>query len=174
LNKLTIPNVKFGEQDKLSSIQMGNRATIMKIVSRFLLVLMLLFAAPANIVADSDTDILIIVNKVVPVNSLSIDDVRDLFLKKKVRWKAGVKAVPINIRGKEKLRNQFRSRVLGMTLGDENDYWQKMKIQSGMSAPTEIGNTLKAVYKLKGAVSYIYRSQYKKDVAKIVLTIPAS
>jgi hypothetical protein len=60
-----------------------------------------------------------------------------------------------------------------MSVSEERSYWQNSKIKRGVSEPRAFGNVLKAVFKLRGAVSYVYRSQYKAGAAKIVLVIPA-
>ena len=122
--------------------------------------------------AESPDDILIIVNRKLGIDSTTLDEIKNLFLTKRQRWRNGDKAVPINAPRNSVLREDFVKTVLSMTEEEEQIYWYKHKISKGGSAPVEFSNSLKAVFKLKSAVSYIYRAQYKENVAKIILVIP--
>ena len=134
--------------------------------------LVAVFSRPVSAEAGDPNDILIIVNASLKERSISESDLRDIFLKKRTAWKSGVKAVPIHSRNAE-LRGDFLGRLLNMSASEEARYWQEQQIRSGGSAPTAFGNTLEAVYRLKGAVSYVYRSDYREGVVKVVLTLPA-
>jgi hypothetical protein len=88
-------------------------------------------------------------------------------------WSSGAKVVPLNVTNGSGLRDDFRARVLGMTSAQEQSYWQERKIKAGESTPSEFGDTLRAVFKLRGAIGYVYRSQFKEGTAKVLLVIPA-
>jgi hypothetical protein len=60
-----------------------------------------------------------------------------------------------------------------MTLKQEESYWNDARIRKGVSMPAEFSAIQKAVFKIKGAIGYLYRSDYKKGVTKIVLVIPS-
>ena len=120
--------------------------------------------------AGDPTDILVVANKSVPVDSVSLTLVRDLFLKVRKEWGKGVKALPINAKD-EQLRNDFRKRVLDMDTTAEQRYFENLKIKYGQSEPPVLSNTLKAVFKLKGAVSYVYRKDFKEGVTKILFVV---
>lgn len=132
----------------------------------------LLTVAPGPTAADSPQDILVVVNNSLPLDQVSVDDLRDLFLKRRLNWQQGGKAVPIHAPEGSSLRKHFVKRLMGMSVADELTYWQERKIKAGVTPPAEFGNTLKAVFKLKGAVSYVYRSEYKDGVAKVLLVLP--
>lgn len=136
-------------------------------------VLSLLLAAPFSVSAENPQDILIIVNKSSSVKSASVDELRDVFLKKRSSWSGGDKVIPVHASEGSTLREDFRRRVLNMSSGDEKNYWQEKKIKSGDSKPAEFGDTQRAVFKLRGAVSYVYRSQFKEGSANVVLVVPA-
>ena len=59
-----------------------------------------------------------------------------------------------------------------MTPAEEQSYWQEQKIRKGLTPPAEFASTLKAVFSVKGAVSYVFRKQFKEGVAKVLLIIP--
>ncbi len=123
--------------------------------------------------AESPRDILVVVNRASTVDSVTIDELRDVFLKKRASWRSGGKTTPVNASEGSSLREDFRKRVLNMSSSAEKSYWQKRKIKAGESRPAEFENTLRAVFKLRGAVSYVYRSQFKEGTARVVLVLPA-
>jgi hypothetical protein len=129
--------------------------------------------APRTSAADSPDDIIVFVNNSVPVDQLNIDDVKNLFLKRKLRWGTGGKVIPINAKSGTGLRSDFLKRACNMTLKQEESYWNDARIRKGVSMPAEFSAIQKAVFKIKGAIGYLYRSDYKKGVTKIVLVIPS-
>ena len=77
----------------------------------------------------------------------------------------------INAPTESRLREIFRSKVLGMDWSREQSYWQDEGIRQGLSEPPEFSNTLKAVFKIKSALSYVFRKDFKEGSAKVLLVI---
>ena len=117
-------------------------------------------------------DILVVVNVGVEAHALSVDVVRDFFLKNKTYWSATNKALALHSTDKA-LRNDFRDKVLQMSAAEEERYWIAEQVRGKKQEPVAFPNTLKAVFKLKGAVSYVYRKDFVGGVAKVVLVVPA-
>ena len=130
-----------------------------------------LWLSTVPISAESPEDILVIANKSLTAKSISESEIRDVFLKKKESWHTGLPAIPVHAKNAT-LRNDFCQRLLKMNRSEETRYWQQYQIKTGKSQPGSFGNTLKAVYSLKGAVSYIYRSQYREGAANVLLVLP--
>ncbi len=122
--------------------------------------------------AESPDDILVIANKSVPQSKITAAELKLIFLKKKAVWAAGKNAVPVNAPAGSKLREEFRSRVLSMSASQAQRYWVEFKIRKGGSEPPTFSNMLKAIFKLKGSVGYIYRSQYREGVVKVLMVLP--
>ncbi len=139
-----------------------------------LLVVVSLMLPGSPAVAENPNDILIVANQGVSVDSVSIKDLKAIFLKRRANWKNGGKVIPIHAKEGTEIRNAFVERVLGMDSVKERAYWQEVMVKSGTRKPPEFSNTLKAVFKLRGGVSYIYRSQYRDGVSKILLVISPS
>ena len=136
--------------------------------------LLILFSLPISSPrAESQDDILIVANRSLKIDTISKEELKAIFLKKRSLWSTGEKAIPIHSKN-VKLREQFLLNVLNLNIDSEETYWQNEKIRSGDTPPPVIHNTLKAVFKLRGSVSYVYRSQYIENVAKILLVIPRS
>ena len=125
-------------------------------------------------VAESPNDILVVVNTSSSVSATTLDELRNVFLKKKTAWRAGSAVTPVNASEGSPLRERFRKVVLGMTSTEEKEYWKNTKIQGGSTEPPAYNDTMKATFKLRSCVSYIFRSQYKEGLVKIVLVIPAN
>lgn len=122
--------------------------------------------------AESPDDILVIANKGVAADALSVDEIKSLFTRSRGTWKNGGKVIPVHAKEGSDLRKAFRSRVLRMSLEEEQSFWQDQKIRKGLTPPAEFGNPLKAVFSLSGSVSYVFRRDYRDGVAKILLVLP--
>jgi ABC-type phosphate transport system substrate-binding protein len=123
--------------------------------------------------AESPNDIMIVVNKKVPVDTLTIKELKNFFLKKQFFWsRAGSDVRPINAKAGSDLRRLFLRRTFDWTETEEVEYWRTSKIQHGISKPVESSHTLKAVFSVEGSISYVFRSDYHKDVCKVVLILP--
>lgn len=120
--------------------------------------------------AESPNDLLVIANKSVTVSSASTAELRTVFLKKR-RNLSGVNVLPINCSSTDSARKVFRQKVLGMNEAQEAKYWEDEKIKSGKTKPPEIGAILKAVYKLKNSVGYVFRKDYKPGLVKVLATL---
>jgi hypothetical protein len=124
--------------------------------------------------AESPKDILVIVNRKIPVKSLTTDDIKFIFLRKQLFWpRGGGSVVPIHARSGTELKIEFLKRGLDLTEKDEEAYWRTKQIQTGLTPPAEFTNTLKAIFKLSRAVGYVFRSDYKEGVTTVVLILPA-
>ena len=133
-----------------------------------------LFALPSQASADDPNDIIVIANSSVKANSITKDELRDIFLKKRTSWSNSGNVKPINASDGSPLRARFCEAVLQMTPEEEKRYFQEEKIKNGVTEPNSFSNTQKAVFKLRGSISYVFRSEFKEGVAKKLLVIPAS
>ena len=143
-----------------------------KIKIPFLLVLTVLTLS-SGVTANSADDILIVAHKSVSTNSITTDELKNIFLKKKGSWEGGQKAVPIHAKSDSALRRAFDQKVLKMTVNEEQSFWADEKIRRGKKPPSEFSNTLRAIFSIRGSVSYVYRNRYKQGVGKVLLVIPA-
>ncbi len=131
----------------------------------------LLLSSPVAL-AEDPRDILVVANQGTPGDSITLATLRNLFLKIRVQWEDGTKVTAINDKADTVLRAAFQARVLEMTGAQEESYWQEQRIKSNLTPPPEMPNRLKAVFKVKGAVSYVYRGEFKAGAAKVLLVLP--
>ena len=122
---------------------------------------------------DNPNDILVVVNKSVKTDTLSKGELRDIFLKRRKIWQLGQKVVPVNAKAGLPIRKAFRQAILNMSKREEDAYWQKQTIMTAEGEPVRFGHRLKAVFKLRGSVSYVYRYEYREGVVKVLMVIPA-
>lgn len=122
--------------------------------------------------AESPNDIVVFVNKAAPVAEMSVDELKQIFLKKKTTWRNGDSIVCINAQDTDSSRELFRQKVLEMSKSEELEYWEKEKMRKQLSMPAEMSNLAKAVFKIKNAVAYAYRKDVPQDVVKVILVIP--
>ena len=114
---------------------------------------------------------MIIVNKSVAQDSLSVGELKQIFLKKKGNWGGGARIVCINAPENTKLRDSFRSKVLGMSKDEEAQYWQNERIKGKLSPPPTFRNAVKAIFKLRASISYVYRKDLPGKAVKVVAVI---
>jgi ABC-type phosphate transport system substrate-binding protein len=120
-----------------------------------LVLLSALTSVPLN--AESPGDIVVFVNNDRSTDSISKDELKQMFLKKKTGWPGGGdRIIPINAPENSPLGERFRQTVLAMTDREESSYWRDQQIRQQLSPPVEMSNTPKAVFKLKNAVSYTF------------------
>lgn len=123
--------------------------------------------------AEQPDDILIVANVNVPQEELSEIEVRSIFLGQRQTWSSGQRIVAVNAKAGTELRRQFQDHIIDMSPRKEASYWEDQKIRHGFAPPVQFSNPLKAVFSLKGAISYIHRKDFKEGVAKVLLVVPS-
>ena len=109
--------------------------------------------------------VLVIANRAFPASGLDLSDVRRIFEKRLTRLK-GQKIAPLHARVKSSLRRDFSRQVLGRPVADDLAFWQAEQVRSGLRPPAELGDTVRAVFSVKTAVSYCYESQFHPELVK--------
>jgi hypothetical protein len=120
--------------------------------------------------AADDDPVLIIANNSLPISSISLVEVKRVF-RKEATTVNGVRVVPINASRNNPLRSAFVQKAFGATVQEDISNWEKLKVMSGLQPPTEMDNTLKAVFSVKNGISYCFKSEYRPGTAKILLTL---
>ena len=141
-------------------------------ISTILLFLLLGLSVPEASVAESPNDIMIIANKGIDTNQITIEELKQIFLGKKSSWKGGDRIVCLNQYASHPIRDAFREKVLNMSAKDEETYWENQKVRKQITPPPELGSIPKAVFKLKNSLSYAYRKDVPANVVKVLLVIP--
>lgn len=110
----------------------------------------------------------IIVSKKVSLSSISVEQIRDIYLQK--RHSIGEqKIIPLNLVGQEPSRMAFETTVIGMGRDRLNAYWVKQHFQGNTPPITQPSHeSIKAfVQNVEGAIGYIPSSMVDSSVKVI-------
>jgi ABC-type phosphate transport system substrate-binding protein len=102
------------------------------------------------------SDYVVVVNKKNTLSTLSKQQLKNIFLKKK-HFIADQKLIPVNISANEPLRIEFEKSILGMDRQRLNSFWTKQHFH-GVSPPSTQSSThaLKLfVQNVEGAIGYL-------------------
>jgi ABC-type phosphate transport system substrate-binding protein len=122
-----------------------------------LLSLALVLMLQASIGAFAE-ELTFIVNAKNPVETLTVADLRDFYLKKKRTWPDGTSVRFIDRAAGMPVRKLFLDKVLKQTAEEVELYWIGQKLYSGESSPLQERNdrmTIQFVSAFKGAVGYV-------------------
>lgn len=110
-------------------------------------------------------NLVFIVNKNTPIEHLSADDIKSIYLKKRTFW-SNVKLTPLNLPPKNRLREQLEKRILKMDREHLQRYWMR-EHYLGHRLPFQVktaNSMIVFVKKVKGAVGYVPEEMADKSV----------
>lgn len=109
--------------------------------------------------ALSAKDVLaVIVHNKSPVQSLSLSQLRSIFMGKRKTWENGGTIVAVNLLPKHPVRVLFDEAVLDMNPDEVGRYWVAQKIRAKGRPPQSVGAPIilrKIVAALPGAIGYV-------------------
>jgi len=114
----------------------------------------------------------LITNKDNPIKSLSRDEIKRIYLKKRRFWDE-TKLTALNLPPQSSLRQSFEKDILGMSAKELENYWMRQHYK-GQRPPYRLNSpksVLMFVKKLKGAIGYIPQSLLDKEVRVIYRSI---
>jgi hypothetical protein len=123
------------------------------------MLLALMAGASLRVAAESTSSavLLVIAHGDVPEQHLGIDDLRAVFLRKRLVWSNGQNIIPINYPSGDPIRLEFDRAVLGFSSEESSRYWIDERIRHGIQAPRSIpgeGVLVRVVSALPGSISY--------------------
>ena len=102
--------------------------------------------------------IAVVVSRSNPVNALSKEDLRPIYLTTKTVWSNGTSIEPFNLPETSPLRAMFDSVVLGMNPDEVARYWIDRRIRGDSRPPRKVQSSstvLALVAKSEGAIGYV-------------------
>lgn len=102
----------------------------------------------------------VIVSKKAPFSTLSVQQIRDVFLQKR-HTIGDQKMIPVNLVGQDEVRFAFESAVLGMDRNRLNTYWIKQHFQ-GITPPItqpSVESIRAFIQNVEGSIGYIPSSK---------------
>ena len=114
-----------------------------------------------------------IVNKANPVKSLTLIELRRIFMKQSRMWPNGESIVPVEWDATSPLRSEFSQRVLERSVRDMADFWVQQSVTQGLAPPSTQRSSralLRFVASVTGAISYLPLSEADDTVSVVRLT----
>ena len=137
------------------------------------LVLSFCLASTITISSVSQAGVAVVVSQNNTTQTMSIEEVRRLFLKKNKSFKSGVKAEPLDQVKENKVRNMFYKKVVNKGPSQLTSYWSRMIFTGKGTPPKVAGNdesVINSVSKNVNAIGYIDSASVDKRV-KVLLTV---
>lgn len=128
----------------------------------------------AGITHSAFADIAIVVNKDLNIDSINVNDIRNLYLGERRAFPNGTHAVPINHSEGSPDRKEFFASVLSMGEESMKRHWKRKMAVGSYYEPKEVGSydeLLKSIANTPGSIGYIDASKVNSSV-KVLLTIP--
>jgi ABC-type phosphate transport system substrate-binding protein len=137
----------------------------MKTYFTFLIIFILLSAACVH------AQISIIANKSVPVNSIEMGNVNQIYLLKARTWSNGTSINPIILKSENETCKQFFS-ALGTDFMEMKKFWMKLQLTGAGKPPEGVGSEDEVISKVEstpGAIGFVNASKVNSKV-KVLLT----
>lgn len=117
--------------------------------------------------------LLVIVSTKVPDDSISVEQLADIYSLKKAYWANNLQVVPINREASSEEREKFSAAVLHLSPQAMADYWNRMRFQGKLPPLIQTSDqaVLSFVRSVPGAIGYINANQ-KPSGVKILMQIP--
>jgi ABC-type phosphate transport system substrate-binding protein len=109
----------------------------------------------------------VIVNNANPVTSLSMVELRRIFMKQSRMWPHGEPMVPVDWDSTHYMRSVFSKDVLNRTVREMQEYWVQQSMTQGVTPPSTQRSAravLRFVASVPGAISYVPPSEVDETV----------
>lgn len=119
---------------------------------------LLAFAPPAEVEAQPQPGVRVIVHPHNPTTTLERKNVADVFLKKITRWPDGAPIRPVDLHPDSPVRRRFSDDVLNRSVAAVKSYWQQMVFSGRQVPPPELESeeqVVRYVLKNPGAIGYV-------------------
>lgn len=116
--------------------------------------------------------IAVVVNPKNPIRTVSMGDLRRIFLRQKTKWPNRWKIKVYEQHTRHRIRSEFSRIVLGKKPNQLNEYWLNLKLTQGLKPPRTCRSSrlLKQYLKrVKGGIGYLYEHEVDKTVKVIRL-----
>ena len=132
-------------------------------------------AAPALQIAGAAEQpaFVVIVNKANPVRSLSLAELRRIFMKQTRMWPHAESIVPVDWDATSPVREAFSKQVLARSVREMADYWVQQSVTQGLTPPSTQRSAralLRFVAGVAGAIGYVPPGEADNTVSVIKIT----
>ena len=122
-------------------------------MKKYIILLIIVFA-----VATVQAQYKVIVNNSNTITSLTKAEASNYLLKKRTKWKSGVKVTPVDLSSKSSIRASFTKAVHRKTTAQVRAFWQQSVFSGKATPPREMksnAEVVKFVKANKGGIGYV-------------------
>jgi ABC-type phosphate transport system substrate-binding protein len=115
----------------------------------------------------------IVVNKANPVKSLTVTELRRIFMKQTRMWPHAESVVPVDWDATSEIRQAFSRQVLNRSVREMAEYWVQQSVTQGLAPPSTQKSSravLRFVASVPGAISYMPPSEVDDSVSTVKVT----
>ena len=123
--------------------------------------------------AAQEPAFVVIVNRANPIEMISVNELRRIFMKQMRMWNHGETMVPVDWDARSEIRGVFSGQVLNRSVREMGDYWVQQTITQGLTPPSTQRSAravLRFVASVPGAISYVPPDEADDTVRVIPLT----
>jgi ABC-type phosphate transport system substrate-binding protein len=141
-------------------------------VVRVAVVSAVLFSAPEAQTRQAP-GFVVIVNKANPVKTLTIVELRRIFMKQNRMWPHAESIVPVDWDATSAHREAFSRQVLARSVREMGDYWVQQSVTQGLAPPSTQRSSralLRFIASVPGAIGYLPPGDVDDTVAVVKVT----
>lgn len=118
-------------------------------------------------------ELLVIASPSVPVSSITVGQLADIYTAKKKYWGNNLQVVPVNREAASELRERFSQAVFDMSTQELGTYWNRLAFEGKLPPIIQQSDqaVLGFVRSVPGAIGYVTSGQQPAGV-KVLLRIP--
>ena len=112
----------------------------------------------------------IVVNHANPVDTLTLAELRRIFMKQQRLWAHGDTIVPVDWDAASQMRKAFSQIVLGRSVREMADYWVQQSVTQGLAPPSTLSSGLavaRFVATVPGAIAYLSPEAVDRSVKRV-------
>ena len=142
------------------------------VTMRLVVAAVVLISAP-GLQTKPEQPFVVIVNKANPVRTLSVGELRRIFMKQTRMWPHAESIVPVDWDATSPVRESFSRQVLARSVREMADYWVQQSVTQGLTPPSTQRSTralLRFIASVAGAIGYVPPGETDDTVSVIKIT----
>ena len=115
----------------------------------------------------------VIVNKANPIKTMTVVELRRIFMKQTRMWPHAESVVPVDWDATSPMRDAFSRQVMARSVREMGDYWVQQGVTQGLVPPSTQRSSraiLRFVSSVPGAIAYVPAGEIDDTVAVVKLT----
>ena len=112
----------------------------------------------------------VVVNNANPVDTLTVAELRRIFMKQQRLWAHGDTIVPVDWDAASQMRRVFSQIILGRSVREMAEYWVRQSVTQGLAPPSTLSSDLavaRFVATVPGAIAYLSADAADRSVKRV-------